>query len=336
MVDQPDYDDPFQEVHSWARSQSRWRSGVGRIQRGKAERFESDSSIPGTEGVRYTSVEQARNFLTQEDRIARLLNALYRDRNDDPPNPETIRQYYLRPFLILISIKRGSYIGLFTTKESLEDKMLPLTEKPGDFPSSANDELWELFSDEQWTWYPQLFRYGMDDFRVRSKRILPVQEIQRIGRGGTSDVFKIKLDPEYDKLADPQDRSSLSQVSSNTNRTPSHRPTAYVLKRFRGAKARQSYETEKAAYKKLQLNSRHSPNFLCLHGSFVWHNNCYLIFDHADSGTLENYLQFRSHPKSSRDILEFWRGTLSLIYGLHQIHHAKVDDIDKDAHRVLG
>ena len=58
------------------------------------------------------------------------------------------------------------------------------------------------------------------------------------------------------------------------------------------------------------------------YGSFMRHGTCNLILEHADQGTLRDFMSKNDPPAKGEEILTFWRSVLRLLVGLQTLHEA--------------
>ena len=108
--------------------------------------------------------------------------------------------HYRWGFAILLSINEGSYIREFVEHSELQDSRLPFPETPPKgFPASSDNKLFASFYNQQWIYHPLDLRYRMRG-QIPENVILPIQVQEKLGRGGSANVYKIEVDEEYNKL----------------------------------------------------------------------------------------------------------------------------------------
>ena len=148
------------------------------------------------------------DYLTT-DRIKTLLKELFDDTSQWQPNADRVRSYYLRPFAILLSIRCGSMIRHFVDHPELQDKPLPFSTEPEDFPKTSTQNLFEAFYKEQWQFCAVPLEWDMNN-ELANDYILPITAKEEIGNGGSGILYKITVDEEYNRLkpAGPKDRVS--------------------------------------------------------------------------------------------------------------------------------
>ena len=317
MLDQSDQSPAAQKFHSWEKSPRTYRLGV--------------ASADFHKEVAYVPLPETRRYLN-DSRTENLLKSLYGNNGDDIPATNYVISGFLRPFAILVSIGYGKWIHLFLQKQTLRDEKFPVRSKPPDFPESSDDELWRLFFARQWKFYPESLVLNMEDWQLCEHHILPIQDVVHVDSGGTSDIFKFKLDPDYDRLTGSKNHAENER--SDKTCAPRGPSVTYVVKCLRGLEAAQYCKAEKTAYKRLELNDQYSEHFLCFYGNFISEGKYYLVFDLADIGTLEDYMKLHDPPDTGRDILKFWKQVLTLLKGLHILHNVRTPESDE--HYIQG
>ena len=132
--------------------------------------------------------------------IQKLLAALF---PYDPPqlDPETIRNKYIKVFLILILTSNGRFIASFLRHDSLSDQYLPFKSRPNHFPPSTADlNFFTSFYRRQWEFCARIFEHAIHQ-QLDEDLILPIIYKEKLGGGGSAVVHQIKLHPAYDKLS---------------------------------------------------------------------------------------------------------------------------------------
>ena len=143
-------------------------------------------------------------------RVQELLNALFRGRDEHPPDAGRVQQYYLRTLAILTRIGFGRMI-LYFIKRQLKDSRLPYLSKPSDFPSSSNQrDLFSEFYKEQWGFCAQLMEYDMG-YQLEPNVILPILHMEVIyEEGGSAIMYKIEVDEDYNEILPGDDEDLVS------------------------------------------------------------------------------------------------------------------------------
>ncbi|KAL9027582.1 MAG: hypothetical protein Q9196_003915 [Gyalolechia fulgens] len=261
-------------------------------------------------------------WLTQT-RIQGLLKALFEDADEVAPDAAYVAKHYLRPFAILLSVDCGRMIRLFVKRESLRDCKLPFCTEPTDFPKATGYNLFDAFYSSQWRYCAFNLEYGMDS-NLCDDDILPILRKEERGKGGSAVVYKITVDRDYNRLV-PSDNSD--STNSSTTRPP--RDT-FALKTYRrNSEAEKYFENERTAYKRLLYNSRPHANIIGYYGSFSRDSTYNIVLEHADRGTLNEYLKNTREPTSSAGIMAFWTQFLGILHGLNHVHGTSVNESDK-------
>ena len=194
---QPDHHEVLQAFHRWRFSQQTRQPGIGG----------HDSDTP-YDFIPYAAVEE---YLGAPGKVEKLLNALFGSPGDHAISPQYIREHYMRPFAILLSIGQGSMIQHWTRYPSLQDHRLPYLGKPEEFPTSTPDDFFELFKSHQWQFCPAKLAYNMNA-RLSTEEILPITHKEEIGRGGSAVIYKIVVFDGYNDLI-PQSIKTAVQFS---------------------------------------------------------------------------------------------------------------------------
>lgn len=91
--------------------------------------------------------------------------------------------------------------------------------------------------------------------------------------------------------------------------------------------AEENHKTERNAYAKLRLAGSSSPSIVAFYGSFIQGNSYNLIFEYADRGSLESFMERTIKPESPEDTLLFWDRLTNITHGLQWIHGKGGDDV---------
>lgn len=161
-----------------------------------------------TVGTKYISRAALEEKLTKE-RIEALLDELFRDTELPAPGAEEVMNNYLRPFAILLSAGFGRMISHFVDHLSLRDLLLPFAIESKDFPKSTRRNLFKAFCKEQWQFCPVKLEYNMS-YRLESNYILPIVHKEKIGEGGSANVYKIIVDEDYNSLRPGRSSETVS------------------------------------------------------------------------------------------------------------------------------
>ena len=161
-------------------------------------------------GSDYISQADLQEYLTT-DQIKTLLRELFDNTNQSPPHAERVRSNYLRPFAILLALNYGCMIRHFVEYRELQDKSLPFSIEPGDFPKSSTENLFEIFRKEQWLYCAVPLEYDMRD-DLANDYILPITAKEEISGGGSAILYKITVDEAYNKLKPAADAHTVSKL----------------------------------------------------------------------------------------------------------------------------
>lgn len=164
-----------------------------------------------TVGTRYISKASLIKKLTKE-KIEALLHELFRDVEQPAPDAEIVMRYYLRPFAILLCADFGRMISYFVEYLSLRDHLLPFAVESRDFPKSTRRDLYQAFCKEQWQFCPVELDKNMD-YVMDSDYIIPITYKEKIGDGGSAQIYKIKIDEAYNSLQSSQSIDAVTPLS---------------------------------------------------------------------------------------------------------------------------
>lgn len=194
MVEQQHDEDPFiQDFLTWQNSPVTWRTGAG--------------GPKGETNPRYIPCAELQTYFDKPSRTRDLLRALFKD--DDTPDADYVRKHYLRPFVILLSVKKGRMISHMIRHNSLMDQQLPFRTKPTNFPECSDCDLWAQFYKRQWKFCAVKMRYNMSVV-LDQDEILPYRIEHKLGEGGSARIYKIAVDEGYNEL----DRSGAEKKAS--------------------------------------------------------------------------------------------------------------------------
>ncbi|KAL8706255.1 MAG: hypothetical protein Q9201_000692 [Fulgogasparrea decipioides] len=293
----PEHDPAIQEFLQWKSNPDVLKQGC----RG------SDN----TPGAQYIPEVALAHWLTK-GRIKLLLQALFKDTDELTFSAEYVKNFYLRPFAILLSAGFGPMIRHFVERPNLQDRFLPFSVQPREFPKSTSCNLFEAFNRQQWQFCAVKLEYDMSHF-LEDDYILPITHKQEIGNGGSAVLYRIIVDESYNSL-----------VPSKDTDTPETRPKShtFALKTYyQTSEAKIYFENERSAFKKLRYHNMPPENIIGYYGSFVRDGTYNIILEYADRGTLNNYMRDTHEPTSSSAIMALWKSCLGLMLGLIQIHN---------------
>lgn len=278
-------------------------------------------------------------------RIEELLDVLFGTSRHCRPRAETIRKFYLRPFVILICAGYGTMIGRFVEHQSLADNYLPFRERPPDFPaSSASNLVWQRFNEHQWKFCAVKLHLNMS-LTLGKYDILPIVRKTSKASGASAAISEIEIHPDYDQLHDEKVRSVFDGVwNVSVDRVKNHNAQnshTYALKTYNNgtSQARAYHEAERNAFEILShASNRQENNVVSYYGSFTRVGverediSFNTIFEFAEYGTLEDFMKKMDPPSTAEDSNTFWERFLEVTRGLAFIHgHAPTDARMEDA-----
>ncbi|KAG8534060.1 uncharacterized protein KY384_000903 [Bacidia gigantensis] len=260
-----------------------------------------------------------KSYLGSTKKLERLLDALYpgQDASELPPR-KNITEQYLRTFSILLCIGMGRFVKHFVQHDSLQDSKLPFTSRPARFPVSSdpNFDIFELFQRRQWEFCAQTLKYDMHNY-FDTESVLPIIRRKKIAEGGSARVYKIELEAEYNELEPPDWEREYEAKKEKTNE--------FVLKSYRTRNAENYFKAELRAHKMLRHGREPPPNVVGFLGSFIRDETYNMIFEYADKGSLEKYMQAVHPPRDIQDRIAFWASLLGVLRGLALVHGSRVD-----------
>lgn len=131
--------------------------------------------------------------------VEALLKELFANPDQSAPDAADVLKSYLRPFAILLCIGSGHMISYFVEHPSLQDRCLPFSVEPQDFPVSTSRNLFRAFYEEQWKFCALRLEYNRG-YRLPDEYILPIISKEQIGDGGSANLYKIVVDESYNSL----------------------------------------------------------------------------------------------------------------------------------------
>jgi hypothetical protein len=155
-----------------------------------------------------------RDYLTANNyrQLKKLLVAIFAE-NEETPSHEEIASYYYKSFCILLLIGKARFIRHFVQHNSLDDTHLPFSKErpPSGFPTDTDDPFFlTRFCERQWTFCAPYLEIRTSRI-MEDSRILPIIKKEILDTGGSAKVFKIELQPEYNRLID------ISNPSANVS-----------------------------------------------------------------------------------------------------------------------
>lgn len=287
-----------------------------------------DSLEHESNDMTFISSSVLNNRLEQAHRLRHILQAI------DPAGRvdlDTVRRNYKAVLAILILCGQTGYLEQFTKHPNLGDDKLPFYTKPDHFPS---DVLWPQFSEHQWKFRPHVF-YGHAHTELHPSVIVPFLRKDHIKRGGTADVYRVTIHPDYDYLRS-ETAASAPRFQHANNYTdgrptvPTQYPKYYALKTFHqtGPRAKVLYEAEKAAFLHFRSAGAETNihNIIAFHGGFVQNENYNILLEFAEHGTLEEFFQARYHLPHGQALIPLWEsmsGLLAAVFTIHDVPPSK-------------
>jgi hypothetical protein len=94
---------------------------------------------------------------------------------------------------------------------------------------------------------------------------------------------------------------------------------AYVIKAFSGAAGESSFNGEVYAYRKVQGAGRPITSMTRFYGSYKHQDEYNIILEHADIGTLEDFMR-RGPPRRVEEVNSLWRRLFELSQAVDRVH----------------
>ncbi|KAK3689760.1 hypothetical protein B0T22DRAFT_379554 [Podospora appendiculata] len=261
---------------------------------------------------------QTRLYLSRHDQLGyferrNVLAALKAQLPHSSASIDTIRDKYPSVFSTLVFCQKISYLEPYFFKSRLHDDFFPLdSDKPPlAWPESPlTDDLFATIQKYQWQFFPLVFDRNLVHRTVAPDVALPVLErtLLQGGEDHETNVYKIKIDPAYNKL----------EVVSRTGSSFS------VLLLLNEVKAYTFFR-----------NLSNPPEYIVkYYGSFIQGEAHCLILEHADGGNFLDYLTKTPPPRDPQDRLMFWKSYSGYFKGIRGVHQA-IQSIDDDDFRGL-
>ncbi|KAK2813989.1 hypothetical protein FQN50_000393 [Emmonsiellopsis sp. PD_5] len=275
-----------------------WVDGFGSID-GKTEKYLPESKLKA-----YFSDRNLRN----------LLSEAFPERPKEKQSArEAIQRGYYKCFAVLLYLKVPQYVQRFAEHVEYHDEKLPCYNPPRVFPVDPSGNIsFEKFSDCQWKFCVPALEYR--EYTVRQEKILPFKILESIrgGEGGSGRLYKIQVDPEYNKL------HPNVVIDPNTN---SH---IYALKYFKNiSTAEEECRKEIEGFKSVCQGHKCEEGIVGFYGGFC-HNGAHsILLEYANEGSLEDYFQSGKKPQ---DTLSFWWSFVPISKAIDKIHNSVIDD----------
>jgi hypothetical protein len=142
-----------------------------------------------------------------ERKVQTLLKVVH-DTSNIPPGANTVLKKCKRVFCILLLLGKGKLIQNFCQHDELGDDKLPFHERPRTLPGDS--DFWKAFEEEQWKFCsPEIL--DKDWNRLYDERyILPITYKEKIGAGGSPEVYKIEIHEDYNGIDPPANAKLVS------------------------------------------------------------------------------------------------------------------------------
>lgn len=93
----------------------------------------------------------------------------------------------------------------------------------------------------------------------------------------------------------------------------------FLMKRYPTPESRAQYDEEVNGFRSVKQVS----SIIRLYGSYSHGDECNILLEYADKGTLEEYFKNETPPSRAADIIKFWENLFQLIKGLKAIHSVR-------------
>ncbi|KAK3320296.1 hypothetical protein B0T19DRAFT_404801 [Cercophora scortea] len=266
---------------------------------------------------------QPRRYLSRQDQLdyferRNVLAALKAQLPHSSASIDTIREKYPGVFSTLVFCQKIHCLESYFFRSSLHDDVFPLdSDKPPlAWPEGpTTNDLFATIQKHQWQFFPLVFDRNLARRTVAPDVALPVleRELLQGGDGHETNVYKIKIDPAYNKLevddhGDPTQDTFALKVQLDSN----------------------SHRNEVKAYTVIRNMSNPPEYIVKYYGSFIQGEAHCLILEHADGGNFLEYLKKTPPPSDPQDRLMFWKSYSGYIKGIRGVHQAiqSIDDED--------
>lgn len=161
-----------------------------------------------TNGIAFMPPSALRSHLDQRPRIRTILEHVGNYSNTTI-DLDTVRRDYVAVLAILTVCQRSGYLEHFTKHPNLCDNQLPFLTQPDHFPSN---DLWPDFFRRQWQFCPHSF-VGHAHTHLHMNMIIPFLSKDTQVFGGTGEVSRVTIHPDFDRLASAEPRTDVSILS---------------------------------------------------------------------------------------------------------------------------
>ncbi|RFU24317.1 hypothetical protein B7463_g12025, partial [Scytalidium lignicola] len=279
--------------------------------------------ISGEEKTYFMPIEKAKAYFTANGskELSKILIELFNS-NLPPVDPDLILRTHTAIFCILLRIGQGKWIDYFARYEELSDRRLPFdaTHPPIEFPNE-DPTLLQKFCEKQWMYCVPIFDDRMLHRHFGPQRLLPITYKEFYGVERMAEKYVIRLYGSNNKLLRRSSDTSRDKVDANT----------FTLKRYPSKESRAQYEEEVNGFRSV----RNVDSIIKFYGSFSHGDECNILLEYADRGSLEEYFKNEQPPSRAIDIIKFWASLFQLIKGLKAIHSVREGHLDVNPDSVV-
>ncbi|KAK2794545.1 hypothetical protein FQN52_008126 [Onygenales sp. PD_12] len=261
---------------------------------------------------KYLPYSKLKAYLSEKPNLRNLLSEIFHNHQEQRYAREAIQCGYYKCFAILLYLKEPQYFKHFTEHEEYHDDKLPCYHPAPWFPADPSGNIsFDRFSDCQWKFCVPALDYR--EYTVRQEKILPFKILGSIpgGEGGSGRLYKIQVDPEYDKL------HPNAKVDSNTD------SRIYVLKHFKNmTTAEDECRREIEGFKSVCQDPKDEEGIVGFYGGFC-HNGAHsILLEYANEGSLEDYFQSDKIPQETSS---FWLSFVPVSKAIAKIHNSRIE-----------
>ncbi|KAH8815557.1 hypothetical protein F5884DRAFT_182287 [Xylogone sp. PMI_703] len=272
--------------------------------------------VSGEETTYFLPIEKAKAyFMANRSReLGRLLSQLF-DSSFPPIDPDLILREHTAIFCTLLRVGQGKWIDYFVRYEELSDRRLPfdLAHPPVEFPNDTGSLL-QKFCEKQWTYCVPTLDSHMLHRHFGPQRLLPITHKEFCGVDRLAENYMINLYTPYNKMV--RRNSDISRDKANAN--------TFLLKRYSSKESRIQYEDEVIGFRSV----RSVDGVIKFYGSYSHGDECNILLEYADKGSLEEYFKTQNPPSKAIDIIKFWERLFQLVRGLKGLHAVREGHLD--------
>ncbi|KAI1100333.1 hypothetical protein F4804DRAFT_336344 [Jackrogersella minutella] len=199
-----------------------------------------------------------------------------------------IKERYAMATCILLLLRRWDLLLLFTSREDLQDRHLPLLTRPTYTPFD-DLEFWKQFYEIQWRFCVRPLARG-EETMMPPEYIVPIHHDRYLGADTCAVIEKATVHRDY------IERGSL----------------VCVLKTFTSSHAKDSYAAELRLFRRILRRKKYPEYIIGFLGSVQSGNTFALLLEYVNKGDLESYMRQVSSPTSEIGIESLWLGILQL------------------------